>query len=53
MIIAGRHPYYEELVTAEQVDYKGYLFAMKWTDNEFRRRKLEELKKVTGEVMEL
>lgn len=53
LFLMRRHPWYDELVTMEQVNYKDYLLTMEWTENEFRRHILNELKEKAGEVIEI
>jgi len=51
--ISQRHPWYEKLVMLEQVNFKDYLQVAEITENEFRRRTLEELKEKAGETVEV
>ena len=52
-IISQRHPWYDELVILEQIDFKQYLSKMEWTENQWRRRVLEELKEKAGKDVEV
>lgn len=53
LFISRRHPYYEDLVTMEQVKYKDYLLTTGLTENEFRGKLLKDLKEKVGETLEI
>ena len=53
MIISRRHPYYNDLVNMECINFKDYLLTTGGTENEFRYRMLKELKEKVGEMIEV
>jgi hypothetical protein len=52
-IIARRHPWYDELVTLESINFKDYIATVGWTENEWRQQMLEKLKEKAQEVVEI